>query len=216
MINFSVNNREIDRSDVFSDVKLLVFDLGGVLIELTGIPVIMNWLNEPVSEDEIWKKWLRSPSVRNFESGRTSISEFAAGVIDELELPVGNEEFLEQFARWPLGYYEGADEFLLDLREHYSLACLTNTNPIHWNKALSQWNVEKYFHSCFASHIMGCVKPDRIIFETLLRSVPFDASEIIFFDDNILNVETAVLCGIRSFHVKGFDQLKRAVESLYV
>lgn len=41
----------------------IVFDLGGVLIELAGVSRMLELLGHRLTPDELWVKWLTSPSV---------------------------------------------------------------------------------------------------------------------------------------------------------
>ena len=53
-----------------ADIDLVVFDLGGVLVELGGIDVWLGWTGPGISEAEMWRQWLSSTTVRDFEGGR--------------------------------------------------------------------------------------------------------------------------------------------------
>ena len=64
--------------------------MGGVLVELTGVPTMLSWSR--LTEAEVWQRWLHSPAVRRFESGNGSAEEFAREIIDELTL---NKPFIE-------------------------------------------------------------------------------------------------------------------------
>ena len=77
---------------------LLVFDLGGVLVENVGVDLLLSWMSTTPTPEEIWRTWLTSPTVRAFESGHLPAAQFAAGMIAELSLPVHPEEFLREFA----------------------------------------------------------------------------------------------------------------------
>ena len=61
-------------------VDLVLFDLGGVLIELSGVPAMLE-LTGIESEEDLWRRWLSCRWVRRFESGGCSETEFAAGVV---------------------------------------------------------------------------------------------------------------------------------------
>ena len=74
---------------------VLLFDLGGVLVRATGNPVAAD--GTLPADDDFWRRWLLSPAVRDFESGRTSPEEFARAVAAEFELEVGPDEFLRRF-----------------------------------------------------------------------------------------------------------------------
>ena len=75
---------------------VLLFDLGGVIVELVGLPAFRGWMAQRMSDDEIWERWIRSPTVRSFESGNSEAEEGAAGVIAEFELPVDAQTFMAE------------------------------------------------------------------------------------------------------------------------
>ena len=192
-------------------MDFLLFDLGGVLVKFSGYTSIVKWTKASYSESDFWEKWLCSETVKQFESGQLDENSFATRIIEELHIPATPSEFIADFAVWPSGFYDGAQEFLMNLRNEYSLGCLSNTNPIHLKRIKDKWNIPGYFDYSFFSHELGCVKPDREIFEQVLAKVPFDKSKIAFFDDNPLNVQAAESLGIKSFCVRGFDELKKTI-----
>ena len=51
-------------------LDVILFDAGGVLVELTGVETMRALLQHRVTVDELWKLWLSSPAVRDFERGR--------------------------------------------------------------------------------------------------------------------------------------------------
>jgi putative hydrolase of the HAD superfamily len=68
-----------------------------------------------MSEKELWKAWLRSPTVRDFDSGQISSRDFTERLVWELKLSVEPVEFLEVFRVWCAGLYEGAEILLTEL-----------------------------------------------------------------------------------------------------
>jgi hypothetical protein len=49
--------------------ELLLFDLGGVLVEFTGFRDLRLLLREPLPESAIKQKWLACPAIRELEIG---------------------------------------------------------------------------------------------------------------------------------------------------
>lgn len=190
--------------------KLLLFDLGGVIIEVDPAGVrALDGHNR--SNIELWEIWLTSPVVQQYESGKISNEDFARGILAAFHSGVEVEAFLEAFTAWPLGLFPGARELLLELRRDYQLAFLSNSNPLHYPRFQAEWGLDDLFDYHFVSHEMGFVKPQPEIFEMTLRGLPFDKREIHFFDDNRLNVEAAEKAGIPATIVRGPDELRRAV-----
>ena len=81
------------------NITAVLFDLGGVLIELGSLSEMMA--TSPYSDEDIWKGWARSLSVRCSESGACTSEEFATNMVDEFKLSIAASEFIEKFRRWP-------------------------------------------------------------------------------------------------------------------
>lgn len=182
---------------------ILLFDLGGVLVESTGRSALKKLLPH-LLEDQIMQRWLRSPAVCRFESGRTGPQAFAREFIDEWALEIGEAAFLENFASWISGFCEGAPALIESLRPRYRVGCLSNTNVIHWER-LAQ--AASLFDHCFASHMTGFMKPDREAYTHALDQLRVPAKDVCFFDDLAPNVEAAREAGIKAFQVSGLPQL---------
>ena len=185
--------------------KVVMFDLGGVLVENTGAAGLAAMLPAPLEPDELWRKWLGSPAVQAFERGLTAPEAFAAAFIDEWRLGLEPAAFLEAFADWPRGLYEGAEALLRELKGRHRLACLSNTNALHWRRlpqlpGLLDW--------CFLSHQTGFVKPDREAFEHALVRLGAAPREVYFFDDLLPNVSAARELGINAFQVADFAAIE--------
>ena len=81
------------------EIEVIVFDVGGVLVELGGVNSILEWSLGRFSIEDVWRLWLASPAVRAFETGRTDADAFALAVLSELELDLEPSRFLEAFRR---------------------------------------------------------------------------------------------------------------------
>lgn len=185
--------------------KVIMFDLGGVLVENAGGAGLAAMLPAPLEPAELWQKWLASPAVRRFERGLIPGEEFARAFVDEWQLGVEPAAFLEAFAAWPRGLYRGAEALLRELRGRHHLACLSNTNALHWQR-LPQ--LPPLLDSCFLSHQTGFVKPDREAFEHALQQLGAEPPDVYYFDDLLPNVSIAREMGIKAFHVEAFAAIE--------
>lgn len=186
--------------------ELLLFDLGGVLIEVSTA-TLREIGGGHTSDVELWETWLTCPVVEEYESGKIGNPEFASGVLETFRSTMPAEEFIRSFTAWPIGFYPGMTELLRRLRQDFKLAYLSNSNPLHYPRFQNEWQLDTYFDYHFASYQMGCVKPQRQIFELVLDTLPFAAQDIVFFDDNRLNVEAARSFGIAAEIVRGPAEL---------
>lgn len=178
------------------DIDVVLFDLGGVLVELAGIGQMMTWCPHLADVGTLWQRWLASHAVRRFETGAATRHAFAADMVEEFGLPVEAESFLAAFSAWPKGVVPGSRELLGELRDHCTLASVSNTNEIHWARVCDDWALDAHFHHNFPSHIVGALKPDAAYFEHVLAALAVPAARVLFVDDNAINVDAAAQLGI--------------------
>jgi len=182
---------------------VLLFDLGGVLIELTGVPVMLEWTRGRFTETQLWEMWLSSPAVREFETGQSTPDKFSGAMIAEFGLRVSNEAFLSEFLYWPRRTYPGTQALLTDLAKHYTMASLSNISEMHWDRICTEMDLAPYFNLNFPSFQTGYVKPDREAFLHALKALDCRPEKALFMDDNRANVETARSLGMEAFTVDG-------------
>ena len=193
------------------DIGVVLFDVGGVLVELSGIERMIEWLGTDITAEELWVKWLRSAAVRRFETGRSEASEFALQVTREFELDIEPAHFLTSFESWPLGLYPGVMEMLARIPSRYRRALLSNSNALHWPRMLGEMGLEAAFEHRFASHLTGKIKPDSAAFEDVVATLGCAASNVLFLDDNRLNTDAASSIGMHAVRVLGPAEAQRAL-----
>lgn len=179
-------------------IEALLFDLGGVLIELVGVERMLQWCPTLGDTETLWRRWLASPAVRAYETGRCTRAHFAQTVIDEFGLPVQSDAFLDEFAWWPRRLHDDATTLLQSLKPRFRLASLSNTNELHWARFDRDWKLPSYFHANFPSYAVGRLKPDADYFEHVLEAMNLEPGQALFIDDNAINVEAAARLGIHA------------------
>jgi putative hydrolase of the HAD superfamily len=197
------------------DIDFVLFDLGGVLIELGNLASLQE-MSEMVGTEENWHQWLASPWVRRFEKGQCSATEFSVGVISEWGIDIAPERFLEIFRDWPIGPYPGTTELLTELRSSLPIGCLSNTNSMHWEHQTSLWPMLDLFDLRFLSFELGFAKPDEAIFHAVSDQIPFGRERILYFDDVEANADAASVFGFRSVHVQGIEEAKTVLREVGV
>ncbi len=190
--------------------RVVLFDLGGVLVENTGEQGLWSLLPYQLSREEIWARWLASDAVRRFECGQISPEVFAARFIEEWRLEVGPAAFIESFVTWPRGLFDGAAALVRNLRARHCVACLTNNNALHWARFPE---LPALFDASFASHLTGLLKPDPEAFEHVLRELDVRADQVYFLDDLAQNVEAARKVGMRAVQVRTFAEVEPALRA---
>jgi glucose-1-phosphatase len=190
---------------VAGPVDLVLFDLGGVLIELSGVRAMLE-LTGIESEQELWRRWLTCRWVRRFESGGCSETEFAAGVVADWQLEISPNAFLKAFRQWPVGPLPGAAELVARTRLSVATGCFSNTNVLHWRDHIAGWPLAGLFDHRFLSFELGLLKPDTAAFIQVAGMLGVPAERVLFLDDNALNVAGAAAAGFQAARAAGVDE----------
>ena len=199
--------------DVTSPVHAVVFDLGGVLAEFGGV-TRMRTLARVDSDDELWRRWLTCEWVRRFERGACPKEDFARGVVDDWALELTPDAFLAEFGQWLVGPLPGAQELVGEVRERVPVACLSNTNSIHWDAGAARWPLWTAFDRAFLSFEIGMVKPDREVFDHVAKELDSEPATLLFLDDNTINVEAALAAGFQARRAVGVDEARTVLREL--
>ena len=196
-------------------IDVILFDLGGVLIELAGVEKMLEWSPGIATTDELWRRWLalgsrssirdRRDRPRRVRGERSSTSSAS---------PWAQANSWSAFTWWPRSVFPGAFELLAEMRARYRLASVSNTNEIHWDRFSNTWSLDAAFHHNFPSHLVGKLKPDAEYFEHVLDAMDVPAPRVLFIDDNAINVEAAAKLGIVTRRVAGVDGAREAFREL--
>lgn len=86
------------------------------------------------------------------------------------------------------------------LGKRYRLFLLSNTDPIHIDRLRRRMDLEAFeqlFERVYYSQDTGLRKPERALFERVLRENGLEAARTLFVDDTLENVEGARAAGLQ-------------------
>jgi len=186
--------------------KALLFDLGNVLlpIDLSLTYQAFSQFSTSFSSAEIQSKINNEGLWLSYEAGLLTDEEFRDLLRDKLDLDCSNEEFDHAFSVLLLDFPSNIYSFLEDLNANFDLYLLSNTSVIHSRIFLNiplgpnGENLFGLFKKAHFSYEMGFVKPNPLIYQQVLRENNLEAGQVVFFDDNAANIESASKLGIDS------------------
>ena len=193
------------------NIQVLLFDLGGVLVDFSGVRDIAALLPAPASPSEIMDRWNRCPLSQAFGLGELSAEDYIARFVREWEIDLEPSGFLEEYRSWSRCLLPGAKELLASLRPRFRLAALSNSNELHWDRNTNDIGVTELFEVAISSHQVGLRKPDPAIYRLALDRLRVSPDAVVFFDDLKPNVTAASALGIRAFQVEGVEEVRRCL-----
>ena len=194
------------------EIEVLLFDLGGVLVDFAGFEELGRLVPEASSREEIRSRWIDSETVQRFERGHIGPEEFARRIIVEFQLQISAEDFIRQFVAWARGPYPGATELLRGVRQTHRIAALSNSNELHTPH--HRRSLEHLIGTFYFSDEIGHVKPEPAIFDYVVGDLAVPPERIAFFDDTIINIEAAQRLGFAAYRVDGVDALRDQLQVL--
>ena len=196
-------NMKID----YKNIELFIFDFGGVLYEINQ----QRTLN-------LIKKLSEEPSLKNVNNNLEtilSISEFhqfETGKIDESEFRTflknrfllnSSDIIIDDIWNSTLtGIFSQSYDIIKIFKELGKIALLSNTNIIHYNKFEPECrDLFSIFDYLFYSFKIGLRKPEKEIYEYVLRTSDIKPENALFFDDSPINLISAADIGIKTFQI---------------
>lgn len=193
------------------ELSVILFDLGGVLVELPERPIPADWAERTPSSGNKLSDWLTSPAAKAFEKGEISASQFGEEIVSEMKLSIAPEDLLTYFTFWPKGLFPGTKALIGRIPPHFSLAIFSNTNELHWPRLMTEMELEGCFDYYFASFKIGMAKPDPAAFRYVVKALSCEPAEILFLDDSRMNVDAARLVGMKAERVSGIGQVAKVL-----
>ena len=181
-------------------IKNIIFDLGGVLIDLDTDRCLRRFRELGVDNvDELVNSTHTAGVFSALEHGKVTPEEFR----DEIRRLAGNANLTdEQIDDAWLSILKEVPQtkldLLLELNRKYRVFLLSNTNKIHfdWIRRTQfekdGHTIKDYFEHCFLSHEMGLAKPEDEIFEEVINEAQIFARETLYVDDSELNLNASL------------------------
>ncbi len=198
----------------FKNITTLIFDFGGVLINLDIHQCIMNFKQLGLKNFEQYlNNFAQSGFFMQLEKGEINAEEFRSELRKLTKHPLTDQQIDEAWCSFLLDVPKEKLDMLLELRKRFRVVLLSNTNIIHFPNSEREMylkngkKMDDYFDKCYLSYEMKMAKPDKEVFENILASEKVEAHACLFLDDGIKNIQEANRQGMQTYLVREHEDL---------
>ena len=197
-----------------ADIDALVFDFGGVLIEIDFDRVFARWAAlAGVDAAGVKQRFDHGTAYQQHERGEIDAAAYFESLRSSLGLNLSDADFADGWQQ-VFGPEIGATVALLPrLALHVPLYLFSNTNAMHygyWSKRYTR--ALDPIRRRFISSEMGLRKPERESFQHVARAIGIAPARMLFLDDTQANVEGARAAGVPTVWVRSPADVARAVQ----
>jgi len=197
-------------------IDALLFDLGGVVIEIDFGRVFARWAavaGRPV--ETIAARFSMDAAYERHERGEIDAAEYFASLRSALGLDLSDAAFTEGWNAIYVREIPGVRALLESVAPRVPLYAFTNSNRAHQPFTLRHYaDALRPFRRVFFSCDLGLRKPERAAFEAIAAAIDAPLDRILFFDDTPGNVEGARAVGMPAVLVRSIEDIAKAVADL--
>ena len=196
-------------------VKNIIFDLGGVLINLDYQLTRKAFENLGVANfNDLYTQHHANPLFEQLEVGAIEPEAFYEALRQTTGLTLTNRQIETAWNAMLLDFPAERLHWLTKIKKKYNIYLFSNTNAIHYNAFIHIYeqvapqlgldiNFEHFFTTAYYSHTLGQRKPEVAAFEAVIRDANLDPAQTLFIDDTLLNIEGAQKAGLQTIFLSG-------------
>jgi glucose-1-phosphatase len=191
-----------------SEIKNIIFDLGGVLLNINPLLSLLELEKiSGIDKEELKNRFISEKVFDNYDIGVYTDAKFRSEMCRIINRKVDDSEMDRVWNVLLLDFPQARVEMLQQINKNYRVFLLSNTNSIHFQSYTHEF-FDKYgilfadlFEKMFLSYEIGIHKPDAGIYEHLIRETNIKPAESVFFDDLSANIQAAEQLGINSIQI---------------
>jgi putative hydrolase of the HAD superfamily len=199
-------------------VELLLFDLGGVVIDIDFERIFKKWsVYSGLPMPEIKAAFRVDAAFEQHERGQIDSTEYYRYLCESIGMEMSFDQFSEGWNDIMVAPIDPTVNLLKHLSAHIPLYALSNANPLHkayWENTYVDELV--YFRQIFVSSDIGHRKPEPGAYLQVADELDVDLQNIVFFDDLADNVEAARNLGMQAVQVKSPADIENYIASTHL
>ncbi|HEY4206740.1 MAG TPA: HAD family phosphatase [Puia sp.] len=192
------------------DIKNIIFDLGGVIINLDNQRTEDAFTAMGVKPfREYFGHGHAASFFKDYEVGELSDQQFVGEIRNLTGLTVPDEAIVRAWNALLMDFPPERIRLLKELRKTYRTFLFSNTNSLHlsalqqiYRSTFSDGDLDDHFEKTYYSHTMKMRKPDAASFQYILKENGLAGGETLFVDDALINVEGAEKAGLKGLYLR--------------
>lgn len=203
------------------EIKNIVFDFGGVIMHLSREQAVKAFQNIGVKQaDSLLDDCHQQGIFQEVEDGsidaetfRRKLSDLCGKELSYKEVEAGWRGFITEVPQYKLDYMN-------ELRKRYRVYVLSNTNPYIMGWARSPRltdagkSLDEYADHIYTSYEAKSTKPDRGIFEYMIKDSGLNPAETVFIDDGASNIAVGQELGFVTLQPANGEDWRMKLEAL--
>ena len=196
--------------------KALLFDLGGVILRLNPERVLRIWSAYGGAEfTALSSKWQIGEPYKLHETGEMDFPQLTKHLTNLLGIEITQEQWLFGWNSLFDGVFKDVIERITVIAKELPIYAYSNTNPEHvevWSREYAEALTP--FTQIYVSSEIRRRKPDIASFQWVANDMGYSEQEILFFDDNMENIEGAKRAGMHVHHITGPEITKTVLDEI--
>ncbi|MBP9068159.1 MAG: HAD family phosphatase [Bacteroidia bacterium] len=203
-------------------IKNIIFDLGGVIINLDTTATIKAFVDLGINDfATIYSQLSQTNLFDQFDKGLITENYFFNSIKNQFDLKKPLHDLEKAWNAMLLDFPKQRLDSLKKYKESHRTFLLSNTNETHireFHRTLHQnygmRDLDQFFEKVYFSCRVNMRKPDKEIFELVLKQNQLDPAETLFIDDTIHHVEGAKRVGLHAVLLKKDEEFEGVLKRL--
>jgi HAD superfamily hydrolase (TIGR01509 family) len=195
---------------MFEGVKNIIFDLGGVIINIDYYNTIKAFEQLGIENAEVlYSQHNQTDLFDLLETGKISPTEFYSQLRKITGTKATDQQLQQAWNAMLLDFPQNIIDTLKKAKQKYKTFLLSNTNEIHYdeytNRLKKQFGIKSLdflFDKTYLSHQIGLRKPNKEAFELILNENNLQPEETLFIDDSLQHIEGASKVRLKTHWLK--------------
>lgn len=178
-------------------MKNIVFDLGAVLLEWSPETIARRYTSDRVKQNLVMGEIFHHPDWMEMDRGQ--LSEVDAIERAAVRTGLGKHDIADLFSIVKDSLIVIPDTLCVieqAKQNGFDLYCLSNMSPENYLYVKQKYEFFNYFRGIVVSGMENTVKPEKEIYQILLRRFSLNPRETLFIDDREENTRSAADLGI--------------------